>query len=209
MEERLERAYASKTYAKWEALVADLPAVRGPGADTLVLKTHMSAIKQAGPWVVPPRIVAESKMLNILIDFTKATCLHREVTLEASCGMGTVQVVVPAGWAVRIDPASTNTAHIANEANGPVDPSDPVLTVVGHPRSGHIKIKQARRQAKGRLTSPRPTREGKQRVGLKAAGEWREPFGQALARNEPSSQIYRRGMARGTGRPFTGRPALL
>ncbi|MEK0098375.1 DUF1707 domain-containing protein [Streptomyces sp. A475] len=145
LEERLERAYASKTYAELEALVADLPAGGRPGADTLVLKTHMSTIKQAGPWVVPPRIVAESRMLNILIDFTKATCLHREVTLEASCGMGSVQVVVPAGWAVRIDPASTNTARIANKANGPVDPSDPVLTVVGHPRSGQIKIKQARR----------------------------------------------------------------
>ncbi|MER5955822.1 hypothetical protein [Streptomyces sp. NPDC001893] len=30
-EERLERAYASKTYAEWEALVADLPAARGQG----------------------------------------------------------------------------------------------------------------------------------------------------------------------------------
>ncbi|MFB7756943.1 DUF1707 domain-containing protein, partial [Streptomyces sp. NPDC056121] len=55
LEERLERAYASKTYAELEALVADLPAGGRPGADTLVLKTHMSAIKQAGPWVVPPR----------------------------------------------------------------------------------------------------------------------------------------------------------
>ncbi|MFE2984779.1 hypothetical protein [Streptomyces sp. NPDC059262] len=113
-----------------EALVADLPASGRPGSDTLVLKTHMPAIKQVGPWVVPPRIVAECKMLNILIDFTKVTCLPGEVTLETSCGM---------------DPASTNTAHIANKANKPVDPSDPVLTVVGHPRSGHIKIKQARR----------------------------------------------------------------
>ncbi|MFG2712115.1 DUF1707 domain-containing protein [Streptomyces goshikiensis] len=145
LEERLERAYASRTYVELDALVADLPVVGGPGADTLVLKTHLSAIKQAGRWVVPPRIVAECKMLNILIDFTEATCLHREVTLEASCGMGTVQVVVPAGWGVRIDPASTNTSHITNKADGPVDPSDPVLTVVGHPRSGQIRIKRARR----------------------------------------------------------------
>ncbi|MFG2621392.1 DUF1707 domain-containing protein [Streptomyces sp. NPDC048507] len=145
LDERLERAYASKTYAELAALVADLPASGGPGARTLVLKTHLSAIRQSGPWVVPPRIVAECKMLNILIDFTEASCVHREVTLEASCGMGTVQVVVPAGWAVRIDPASTNTAHISNRADGPVDPTEPVLTVVGHPRSGQIKIRQARR----------------------------------------------------------------
>ncbi|MGW6480904.1 DUF1707 SHOCT-like domain-containing protein [Streptomyces sp. NPDC055059] len=78
LEERLERAYASKTYAELEALVADLPAGGRPGADTLVLKTHVSAIKQAGPWVVPPRIVAECKMPITLIDVTKATCLHRE-----------------------------------------------------------------------------------------------------------------------------------
>lgn len=146
MEERLERTYASKTYAELQALIEDLPGTGAAlGDDTLVLKTHLSAIKQNGPWVVPPRIVAECKMLNVLINFTEATCHHREVMLEASCGMGVVDVVVPAGWDVRIDPASTNTAHIANKAHGPVDPMSPVLTVLGHPRSGHIKIKQARR----------------------------------------------------------------
>ncbi|MER5728250.1 DUF1707 domain-containing protein [Streptomyces sp. NPDC002138] len=145
LEERLEQVYASKTYAELDALVADLPAVKGAGAETLLLKTHMAAIKQTGPWVVPPRIVAECKMLNILIDFTQASCRHREVTLEVSCGMGTVQVVVPAGWDVRIDPSSTNSGRITNKAVGPVDPTAPILTVVGHPRTGQIKIKQARR----------------------------------------------------------------
>ncbi|RKS96959.1 uncharacterized protein DUF1707 [Streptomyces sp. 3211.6] len=146
LEERLEQTYASKTYAELEGLLADLPADGGwPGDGTLVLKTHLTAIRQSGAWVVPPRIVAECGMLNILIDFTAATCAHREVTLEASCGMGTVQVVVPDGWEVRIDPASTNTARVANRADGPVDPTAPVLTVVGHPRSGWIRIKRARR----------------------------------------------------------------
>ncbi|MEV7617670.1 DUF1707 domain-containing protein [Streptomyces sp. NPDC089799] len=144
LEERLEQAYAARTYAELEPLVADLPAVTGAGAETLVLKTHLAAIRQTGPWVVPPRIVAECKMLNILIAFTQAACRHREVTLEASCGMGTIQVVVPAGWHVRIDPTSTNIGRITNRAGGPVDPTAPVLTVLGHPRTGQIRIKQAR-----------------------------------------------------------------
>ncbi|MEV7415577.1 DUF1707 domain-containing protein [Streptomyces sp. NPDC089919] len=144
--ERLELAYAARTYAELAELVVDLPADgTAPGTGTLLLKTHMTPLRQTGRWTVPQRIAAECGMLNILIDFTEATCLHREVTLEATCGMGTVQVVVPKGWDVLIDPASTNTARIAVKPGGPVDPTDPVLRIVGHPRTGQIRVKRARR----------------------------------------------------------------
>lgn len=152
LEERLDRAYAAKTYGELDALVADLPQGQGSGArpgtdaDTLVLKTGMSNIKQQGRWTVPRRIVAECKMLGIVIDFTEAVCVHGEVTVEARCGSGSIQLIVPQGWAVRIDGSSTNTAHIANQVSAPADPAAPVLTVVGHPRTGRIKIKQPRRK---------------------------------------------------------------
>ncbi|MFF1557077.1 DUF1707 domain-containing protein [Streptomyces sp. NPDC058279] len=152
LEERLDRAFAAKTYGELDVLVADLPregpSVPRPGtdADTLVLKTSLSSIRQSGRWTVPRKIVAECKMLGIVIDFTEATCVHGDVTVEARCGSGIIQLIVPRGWAVRIDGSSTNTAHIANGATAPADPGAPRLTVVGHPRAGHIKIKQPRRK---------------------------------------------------------------
>ncbi|MFE1175944.1 DUF1707 domain-containing protein [Streptomyces sp. NPDC058773] len=152
LEERLDRAYSAKTYAELDVLVADLPQERpfglpaGTDTETLVLKTRLGNIKQGGRWTVPRRIIAECKMLSIVIDFTEAACAHRDVTVEASCGTGGIQLIVPQGWAVQIDASSTNTAHISNKATATADPASPTLTVVGHPRAGHIKIKQLRRR---------------------------------------------------------------
>ncbi|MGW0538424.1 DUF1707 SHOCT-like domain-containing protein [Streptomyces sp. NPDC003032] len=152
LEERLDRAYGAKTYGELDVLVADLPqngpsgSRSGTEVETLFLKTRLANIKQNGQWTVPRRIVAECKMLSIEIDFTKAACAHHDVTVEASCGTGNIQLIVPQGWRVRIDASSTNTAHIRNKATAPADPTSPTLTIVGHPRAGHIKIKQLRRR---------------------------------------------------------------
>jgi len=151
LDERLDRAYRAKTYHELDALLADLPdkrpagALAGPGPETMLLKTHGSTVKQNGRWVVPRKIVAECGVPNIVIDFTEASCAHRDVTVEANCGMGTIKLIVPRGWTVRVDGSSTNTSHISVKADAPTDPAAPVLTLIGHPRSGHIRIRQPRR----------------------------------------------------------------
>jgi hypothetical protein len=84
------QAYAAKTYGQLQVLVADLPAhsvaITGdalPEPDTLVLKTKAPNLKQSGQWTVPQRITAESTTGFITIDFTRASCAHREVAVEA------------------------------------------------------------------------------------------------------------------------------
>ena len=151
LEERLERAYRAKTYSELDALLADLPDQRPTGAlvaagsETMVLKTHGSTVKQNGRWTVPRKIVAECGVPNIIIDFTEASCAHLEVTVEASCRWGNIKLIVPRGWTVRIDGSSTNTSRISNKADAPRDPAAPTLTLIGHPRSGYIRIRQPRR----------------------------------------------------------------
>jgi Domain of unknown function (DUF1707) len=148
LDERLGRAYGARTYRELDGLVADLgERLSGahPGTEVLNLKTRLSSIEQSGQWTVPRRIVAECKLLNITIDFTEATCVHREVTVEAVCGSGSIRLIVPRGWAVRVDASSTNTAHIINKATEQADSAAPTVTVIGHPRSGRIRIKQLRR----------------------------------------------------------------
>jgi hypothetical protein len=150
LDERLDRAYTAKTYGELEVLVADLPrqppAMSPPGAgaepETLVLKTTVPNIKQSGRWTVPQRITAESTTGFITIDFTHASCAHREVTVEAVTRTGWIRLILPDGWAARVGPASTNTAHIVNKAAETADPGAPTVTVTGHPQSGYIKIKQ-------------------------------------------------------------------
>lgn len=151
LDERLDRAYRAKTYGELDGLLADLPDRRPTGAvtaadsETMRLKTHGSTVKQNGRWTVPRRIVAEAGVPNIIIDFTGASCAHREVLVEARCGLGNVKLIVPRGWTVLVDGSSTNTAHISNKADAPRDPAAPTLTLIGHPRSGYIRIRQPRR----------------------------------------------------------------
>jgi Domain of unknown function (DUF1707) len=154
LDERLGLTYRAKTYRELDVLVADLPELR-PGItpadvaavpETLVLKTTWQALKQVGPWPVPRRIIAETRTGHMTIDFTQAVCAHREITVEAACRSGWIKLILPADWAARIGPASTNTSHISNQAAAPAGPARPAVTVIvtGHPKPGHIRIKQRR-----------------------------------------------------------------
>lgn len=150
LDDRLGQAYSAGTYGQLRALVADLPvqsvSERGPDAlaepETLVLKTTAPNVRQSGRWVVPQRITAETTSGIITIDFTQATCAHREVAVEAVSKTGWIRLILPPGWAARIDPSSTNTSHIRNKAAETPDPGAPTLIVTGHPVMGYIRIRQ-------------------------------------------------------------------
>jgi hypothetical protein len=153
LDERLARAYAAKTYGQLEVLVADLPVHSAaipndalPEPETLVLKTTAPNLKQSGQWTVPQRITAESASGWITIDFTRASCAHREVDVEAVTQTGWIRLLLPEGWAARVSPSSTNTSHISNKAAGTADPGAPTVIVTGHPVFGYIRIKQRHRK---------------------------------------------------------------
>ena len=154
LEERLGLAYGARTYGELDVLVADLPqpppSLTLPGADaepgTLVLRTAAANIRQAGHWVVPERITAESTTGWITIDFTQAYCAHREVTVEVVTKTGWIQLILPEGWAARVGPLSTYTGHISNKAADTPDPGAPTVTVTGDPVFGYIKIRQRYRR---------------------------------------------------------------
>jgi hypothetical protein len=154
LDDRLGRTYSAKTYGDLATLVADLPAqppfASYPGVgfepDTLVLRTTTVNIRQAGPWIVPRRITAESTTGWITIDFTQASCAYREVTVEVITRTGWIQLILPDGWAARVGPLSTYTGHISNRATDLADPGAPTVIVTGHPLFGYIKIRQRRRR---------------------------------------------------------------
>lgn len=142
LDERLGQAYRAKTYGDLAVLVADLPAQ----PQTLVLRTTTPNIKQSGRWIVPQRITAESTTGWITIDFTQASCVYREVTVEVMTRTGWIQLILPDGWAARVGPLSTYTGHISNRAAETADPGAPTVILTGHPLFGYIKIRQRRRR---------------------------------------------------------------
>jgi hypothetical protein len=155
LDDRLGQALSARTYGQLRAVVADLPVQHAsmaqhdavPEPETLVLKAKTPNIKQSGQWTVPRRITAEAtKTGSITIDFTRATCSHREVTVEAATRTGWIRLILPDGWAARIGPSSTNTSLISNKAAEIARPGLPTVIVTGHPVFGYIKIKQRRRR---------------------------------------------------------------
>jgi Domain of unknown function (DUF1707) len=154
LEERVDRAYRAKTYGDLDLLVADLPrrarppqmAGSGGGQETLVLRTTTQNIRQAGHWVVPRLIIAESTTGWITVDFTRAYCAHREVTVEVATKTGWIQLILPPGWAARLGPLSAYTGHISHKAAEVADPGAPTVTVSGDPLFGYIKIRQRHRR---------------------------------------------------------------
>jgi hypothetical protein len=149
LEERLGLVNNAKTYGELDLLVADLPQLppsvtlsgAGPEADTLALRTTTANIRQAGHWVVPQRITAESTTGWITIDFTRAYCRHEEVTVEVVTKTGWIQLILPWGWAARVGPLKTYTGHISNKAADTPDPGAPTVIVTGDPVFGYIKIR--------------------------------------------------------------------
>jgi hypothetical protein len=141
--ERLGQLNQAKTYGELDALVADLPAAE---PDTLALRTTTANIRQAGRWVVPKLITAESTTGWITIDFTRAYCAHREVTVEVVTKTAWIELILPEGWAARVGPLSTYTGHLSNKAADTPDPGAPTVTVTGDPLFGYIKIRQRYRR---------------------------------------------------------------
>lgn len=147
LDERLERVYAAKTHTELAPVVADLGPVapaRDADVDPLVLETRSGSLEQNGYWVVPQRVTARCTSGSVTVDFTQAHCPHPEVVVEASATSGTVTVIVPRGWAVRIESAHVGMGQIKNKATDPPQPGKPLVRVRGTVRSGSVRVRYPR-----------------------------------------------------------------
>lgn len=146
LDERLEKAFAAKTYGDLEALVADLPGQDPAGLapsdrEPLALRTVAGDVRQDGHWVVPERITAKTTLGRIVLDFTRAECRHREVFVELDAGMGEIKVVVPRGWTVRAEGVTSGMGSVRNRATEPPVPGMPVLRISGGSKVGTIVVR--------------------------------------------------------------------
>ncbi|MDH6134041.1 hypothetical protein P3T37_003440 [Kitasatospora sp. MAA4] len=145
LEERLESAFAAKTYAELVPLTADLSGAVDLRLDEpLVLETRAGAIKQTGYWDVPRLISATTDKGSIAIDFTGATCRHREVALELDVRKGSIEVIVPLGWSVTTHGVKVDMGAVENKATTQPAPGSPVLQVTGEVTKGSVQIRYPR-----------------------------------------------------------------
>ncbi|MEV2267418.1 DUF1707 SHOCT-like domain-containing protein [Nonomuraea africana] len=148
--ERLDRAYAARTCGELDGIVADLPSTDAhpPAPDILRLSTGWArSVKQVGHWVVPPRIEVECGWGTVRINFMRAHCPHREISMDVRCDslFGDIWVVVPWTWWVRSDEVTTGrSGHVHNRPRTPPAHDAVVMRMTGHLRSGDVWIRYRR-----------------------------------------------------------------
>ena len=118
LDERLEAAYAARTYAELVPLTADLPAVRRPAlapafrpptGPPVRLPAYpnsvavMSETRRAGVWQVGQHLSAFAFMGSVVLDLRQAHFTSRDVTITANALMGGVEVVVHPAVVVVVD----------------------------------------------------------------------------------------------------------
>ncbi|MEU6415041.1 DUF1707 domain-containing protein [Microbispora sp. NPDC046933] len=142
--DRLDRAYAARTYGELDALVADLPPTpageRLPKrADELLLFTRGArAVRKTGRWTVPPRITLDCTWRTAVVDFRHAECPHREIDMTVRCDsmFGDVVIRVPVGWRVVADEVTSagwiRPKRVHNTSPVPPDPDGVVLRLSGN-----------------------------------------------------------------------------
>lgn len=158
LEERIEAAYAAKTYAELEPVTRDLP-VSGSstaphpaaapvgrwriGAKPGRTKTlvWMAGSENNGAWVVPKRYTALAWMGGIVLDLREAQFEDREVTIVAACWMGGIEIIVPDGLNVQVHGFGFMGGYSGNPP-GEVDPNSPVVHVKGFAFMAGVDVKR-------------------------------------------------------------------
>src|SRR6476469_3079424 len=119
LEERLEAAYAAKTYGELVPLTVDLPAhaaaqsvaprpqqqrpVPAAGPAYGGSMAIMSECKRVGAWTVDGTHNAFALMGSVVLDLRQASFVQREVVINANAVMGEVKVLVDAATTVIVE----------------------------------------------------------------------------------------------------------
>ncbi|MFD6184021.1 DUF1707 domain-containing protein [Streptomyces goshikiensis] len=175
-QERLEAAYASRTYAELEPLTRDLPAVGGvPAGAAAAVPGHeqaawperiggagtsstavavMSGFQRKGQWTVPARFNAVAFWGGGDLDLREASFSQREVVITCIAVMGGIQITVPPGVEVDVRGIGVMGAFDQRGNPGPLQPGAPRVVVTGFALWGGVEI---------RVKPPKPDRESKPR----------------------------------------------
>lgn len=154
LERRLDLAHAARTVAALDELVADL----APSSTALVpaasvaiddpnrpahkkLRVIMSHIERRGRWTVPRTMRTSVMWGNAELDFRDASLAPGVTTIDVRVLMGNIEVILPPHLAVDVDVSSFMGAVEERHRVPPdVDPSHPVLRIVGAVRLGNLEI---------------------------------------------------------------------
>ena len=164
LDERLESAYAAKTYADLTAVTRDLPGpAQAPSAVQPAMAGRiggtprskfsvaiMSGARRMGRWVVPRTYVGVAVMGGIELDLREAQFSEPEVTIHAYTCMGGIEITVPEDVDVDVS-GFAFMGGFDHNASGPGVPGAPRVRILGFALMGGVDVR--RKPPKKELTS--------------------------------------------------------
>ena len=160
LDQRLEAAYAARTYGDLTEVTADLPApgqpppapvatapgtfpaarIGGePGAGVSI--AILGGVDRGGTWVVPPRHSVVAVLGGVHLDLREARFSQREVTIDVFTLMGGVDILV--GEDVNVDVSGVGImGGFDHRASGPGVPGAPRVRVVGLALMGGVNVRR-------------------------------------------------------------------
>ena len=162
LDERLELAYAAKTYADLAAVTSDLPQpgqVLSPAGRPAPVEriggtpraklsvAILSGARRAGRWVVPRTYVSVAVMGGVELDLREAQFSEPVVTLHAYTLCGGIQITVPEDVEVDVSGLAVMGGFDHN-ASGPGVPGAPQVRVLGFALMGGVEVRRKRVKAK-------------------------------------------------------------
>ncbi|MFD8289926.1 DUF1707 domain-containing protein [Streptomyces lavendulae] len=181
--ERLEAAYASRTYAELEPLTRDLPPVPGsalPGAAPATAPAPgaaawpgriggsgtsstavavMSGFQRKGRWVVPARFNAVAVWGGGELDLREADFAEREVVITCVAIMGGIQITVPPGVQVDVRGIGVMGAFDHSGTQTVAHPDAPRVIVNGLAFWGGVEVRTKAPKGSKPLGGDKPRKE--------------------------------------------------
>jgi hypothetical protein len=145
-EERVDGVLAARTYGEVEVFLADLPTapVGHPQArDVVQLRNHASSLKRRGRWIVPRRLVVESKAGSVKLDFAEAVITQPIVEVDLDVIAGSTHLILPDGASADVDDVQVFASSISSKVPSPHDQvtSGPRFVIRGCQKAGSLKIR--------------------------------------------------------------------
>jgi hypothetical protein len=158
LDERLNAAYAAKTYAELEPVIQDLPHSGTPAAPVAVpaggtvdriggepssssAVAVMGGFSRKGAWVVPAEFTAVAVMGGGELDLREARFAERVVTINAYAIMGGIAITVPEDVELHVSGVGLMGAFEHGSAGTP-PPGAPTIIVKGLAFWGAVDVKR-------------------------------------------------------------------